>query len=274
MKTVLFVIAICLGTRALAQDMEDTPEATPAPAAAPSPATAPTAQKPAKTVKEQGSGDTYNFYFQKGEGPKEVQQGGAQVVHAEPAPTPAPAPVVQTPAPVPVQMTDEWTTPRFELQGLYLMTPSKPGHGFALGGQFNMNSWLGLQIHLMSLQIDDEETSTSSFSAFGTDNTTTKLSATGGSAALAFMPISAGRVRVAGLLGAMMVSESKDTTESSFSAQDGINSSNHSERKTKVLPFAGISASANINHSLAVIGMVKIANDQYSQIGLGIAKTF
>ena len=76
------------------------------------------------------------------------------------------------------------------------------------------------------------------------------------------------------LLGAMVLSESKEITHSGFSAS-GIDSGTDSQHASKAVGFVGVSATAGLGKHFGLVGSAKLTSDPaYSQVGLGVALLF
>lgn len=232
----------------------------------------PSAQKPLdkkakavadKTVKDdKENGDTYNFYFQKGSGPGSVEQGRDQQ---------------KVDGPKTETRTDHaqgeiaFTLPKFEGHLGPVLTPASSGAGLSIGGQFNASKTVGFQFHLITMKFSNGSSS-SSFSARGSDDKKTTSSALGGSTAFVFTPVTFAEskipVRISGLLGAMFLSTTVEEERNKFSAM-GSEDTTTTSKESKFLGFVGVSATAYITKRFGIVGYGKLTSEpNYSQIGL------
>jgi hypothetical protein len=224
------------------------------------------ARPTSKKNKKEESGDTYNFYFQKGSGPGSVKQGdqpGQEVgAGAEQGASFLP---------------EKSPSPRFEGHLGLMMVPAMSGLGLSLGGQFNATPNFGLQVHLLGLGGKDDD-GDSSMSARGTSETSTKESSMGASFALAYSPITLNQrsmpIRLSAVGGFMFLSTSREETKHEMTAM-GTDDSTTTKHDSKGLGFVGVSGLAMLNKSFGLVGYGHITSDpDYSQIGLSAAWLF
>ena len=286
MKKYIAVLILILGSAAFAADLEDqetldaeidTPVTTETTetkkvetktlAAKPKKKSAPKEEK--ADVTKDDSGDTYNFYFQKGSGPGSVEQGGGQQKVG---------PQQGTSTARPVEEDDQVSNFEGHL-GLVVM-PASSGSGLSVGGQFNFSRKWGLQVHLLQLTGETGGGKSSSFSfENGSEDKETKISSFGGSVAAVYTPVTFNERRMPvrfGLLGGVMVlSTTREETIHTFWGMNGSNDSTSSSKSSKLVPFAGVSATAKLGKQFGLVGYGKIASDSdYSQIGLSAAWLF
>lgn len=262
MKKLVLVLLMMFSVSGTAADLEDpvpvAPGTPPAPDAAKE-----EADKPEQVKGE--AGDTYNFYFQKGSGPGSVEQGAGEQRTKEPLED------------NPQQKVEVADDPTFEGHLGLLVTPRSSGTGLALGGQFNATPKFGFQVHLISMETEDDDSS-SSFSVRGSEDKKTEVSSLGGSVAGVFTPVTMNERNVPirlSLLGGMMFFSSKRTTTTDTFSTRGSFESTHEERETKALAFGGISATARLKDNFGLVGYAKLTTDpDYSQIGLSAALLF
>ncbi len=200
------------------------------------------------------SSDTYNFVFKKEAKPGSVEPKGVVLP----------------------DKTEEFS--KFEAHLGLVVMPASSGTGLSLGGQFNISRKFGLQVHLLSLQGEDDKNSSSSFSASGTEDKETKISSFGGSVAAVFTPVTLNEnnlpIRLSLTGGLMLLSQTREEKVSTFSAS-GSNDVTSSSKSSKALPFVGVGATFQLAKQFGLVGYGKIASDsEYSQLGLSAAWLF
>ena len=81
-------------------------------------------------------------------------------------------------------------------------------------------------------------------------------------------------VRLSLLGGLMLLSMTRTTTTSTFSAR-GSYDTESTDKEAKALAFAGLSATAKLSDQFGLVGYAKVTTDpNYSQIGLSAAWLF
>lgn len=238
-------------------------------------------EKPDKSVKEGESsgGDTYNFYFQKGEGAQSVEQGIQQKVQPSAAPTPTNETThtteIKEHLPPPPREA-EYGLPAFSAQLGYFATPAHSASGWLIGGQFNPSEMFGIQLHFLSMREDTAQSS--SFTAMGENNDTVSAQASGALVGAAFTPFLFNRashpVRVSGLLGVAMINVTEKRVSDSFSAM-GSNTETSGNNRTLTLPYAGLSVSVQLAKHFEVGGFARfMSKNEYDQVGLSVGLLF
>jgi hypothetical protein len=230
--------------------------------------------EPDKTVHDgkgdDGKGDTYNFYFQKGSGPGSVEQGRDQQ-RVQP---PAEKDKDDARTVPPRKKEESYTVPAIELETGLLVSPSSSGSGSELGAQWNATPSFGLQVQLYSLRFSNSEID-SSIDENGINDGQTSTSGSGGSFGLVYTPLTFNAsllpVRISGLAGVMLLNLTTDRTYS-YVGSEGIQDGTSSDKTSKFLAYGGIAATASITKHFGVIGYAKITSDpKFSQIGVSAA---
>lgn len=189
------------------------------------------------------SGDTYNFYFQKGSGAKKVKQGKTQEVDQEneeggESPTAPPAKKSETEAERVADLSI----------GLASM-PGKSASGFTVGGQYIPKGLIGARLGLFILAGPKSGDSGSSFSAFGTNESSTSSKISGGDLGITFNFVNKPKFRLAPALGVLLFDDKSTTTTHKFSAfgsEDGSTSNSNFHADA----YIGISATTYFSDNL------------------------
>lgn len=183
------------------------------------------------------NGDTYNFYFQKSQGPNKVQQGnGSQNVEQPPTEEPVPAMLKAKAGPPVVDL----------LAGLMFM-PGKSALGLTVGGDFLPMNKLGVKLGLFllsgSLKREHTQSQTSIFDA---SDTTTRNETYGGDVAVTLNIVSEKKVKVAPMAGFFLLND-KDTTTTRTIHFWGDDNSSSTDSHFRIAPYIGLSGTVSLS---------------------------
>ncbi len=200
----------------------------------------------AKSGAAPGSGDTYNFYFQKSPGANKVEQGQTQSVEQLPAPAPAPP----TPEYIPSNYNDERVVDLY--MGISFLS-AKEAKGFTLGGEFMPQGKVGARVGLiMASSTQRKEYTKSKKSIFESDETTDKNELHAADLALTFNMINSRKGKLAPLVGLMAFNE-KDTTKTEYKHFWGSDDATTTKgSRAHLLPYIGLSGTAYLSRSMGI----------------------
>lgn len=218
------------------------------------------------TTQDESSGDTYNFYFQKGPAPQKVEQGGSQKVEQ------ASSPVVETSDPVEVKSSSESALAhqRKEKSIDLFLGPGgisgKDASGLSLGADFFPSRPISVRFELFEMSGAGANTGrdSSDFFRMGSHDAN---ELTGANLGLQYNVFRDNKIRFAPIVGIAYINDrQKNYPDFSFDEESTGGESTH----IVIAPYVGVAGAFYFSNNFGANASFIVPSDtHYAKFGIG-----